>query len=200
MLDHVSADYLANVVVMLRATVGGAIWVPEDEDEAVFYQRCAHKDALIIPASRDVIPLIERLGKDGIQGLVGTTRGLPRPVAQNVFQPQLGDVASLLISSESSGVVIRDICGASWLAASEREVGSICQRAAWIAHVFQGLRLASAEAAGRPLDELNPSELIDWNNFGVDWAALALVLADASVPDRVLEEARGTAPSKTAGR
>src|ERR1700730_3467581 len=100
MLEHVSIDVLANLVVMLRAGIDGAILLSDDDEEARFYEGCIHEEARVISAPPSALQLLDMLEKDGIQGLAAAVRGAKQqPTALNVFQPSLGDTTSLLLLS-----------------------------------------------------------------------------------------------------
>lgn len=100
MLEHVNIEVLANWVAMLRAGVEGAILLSDDNEEARFYQRCIHDEARVVPAAEVALSLLEKMEERGIHGLVATARGVsPPPIAPNVFQPSVGDVASLLLTA-----------------------------------------------------------------------------------------------------
>jgi diguanylate cyclase (GGDEF)-like protein len=181
---------------MLRAGIDGAIWLSDNEDEARFYERCAHEKAQVVSAPDVAIPLLDKLEQLGVHGLVATSRGVPPRAAPNIFQPSLGDVASLLLFSKSSGEVIRDICGNAWLLACEREVGPICRRAAWIARVLWHLRRACAQESVHCLDGGDPSETIDWNTFELAWDRLGPILIGSGLSQGALENSRAVRPSK----
>ncbi|HJT01882.1 MAG TPA: GGDEF domain-containing protein, partial [Terriglobales bacterium] len=173
--------------------VDGAILLSDDNEEGRFYERCVHQDARVVPATRVAVPLLERMEQQGVRGLVATSRGsLPAPEATNVFQPSVGDVASLLLLSKGAAEVMRDTCGNSWIAACEKEIGPICRRASWIARIFHHLR-RMCHNEDKPYLE-HPFAFIDWNNFEVDWGRLQPKLLSNGLSQTAIEIAGGIQP------
>jgi len=195
MYEHVSIDVLANWVSMLRASVDGAIVLSDNDDEARFYDRCVHDEARVVPAPQIAIPLLDKLEQRGLHGLVATFRGSPTvTVASNMFQPSVGDVASLLLLSKRAESAIRDACGAAWLTASEKEIGPICERAAWIAALIQRFRaLCKSENLDHTQDV---AAIIDWNVFEPAWASLAPLLIQRDNSEADLQGLRNTKPER----
>jgi len=48
--EFITLDVLRNVVYMLRADIEGAIWLSDDDEDACFYNRCAHPSARVLSA------------------------------------------------------------------------------------------------------------------------------------------------------
>src|ERR1700730_2239106 len=144
MREQIDLDFLANLVSMLRADIDGAIWLIDDEEEARFYQRCAHNSARIVPAPGVAFRLLEIVERRGVEGVGASVRGLRGPECDriDVFRPYVGDVASLLLGAPSSHPVIEDICGIPWVTASEKQIGPIRPRIVWIARSLSELRRA----------------------------------------------------------
>src|ERR1700722_8333611 len=194
MREYINIDVLANWVLMLRADVDGAIWLSDDGDEARFYERCASPAARVVPVLETAFPLLERVASRGVHGVVATSRcARPRPVAQNVFQPSVGDVASLLLSAKSSAGAIVDICGQAWLTACEKEVGPVCRRAVWIARVIGRVRQLCIEEQVRDVPDL--SGFIDWVAFELSWRQLDPVLIGSGLSRRAIEEVHAIRPA-----
>lgn len=195
MPEPLSIDVLANLVVMMRANVDGAIVLSDDDEEARFYERCAHEQARVIPAFAFAIPLLENMEQRGLHGIVATVRG-GRPPAHmaNAFQPSVGDVVSLLFASEKCNEVIREICGRPWFEASERETGSIQRRTV---HTTRALGLIRQLCLDQHLQcplGLEPPDAINWANFEIDWARLNPVLAANGASAHALAQIRTMQP------
>ena len=135
MREYIDIAFLANLVSMLRADIDGAVWLTDDEEEARFYERCAHDSALVVAAPSAAVHLLDLVNIRGIQGVVASVRGAETAACSrdNVFRPSVGDVTSLLLTSRGFEQAITDICGAPWLKACRKEIGSVLQRAVWIA-------------------------------------------------------------------
>jgi len=189
MRDQLGVDFFANSVSMLRASVDGAIWLVDDEDEASFYEKCAHDKALVLLTHGLALQLLEVVEQRGIEGVIACPRGCQGPDGErgNVFRPSTGDIASLLLVSRSFDLVIEDICGTAWLTASEKQVGSIRHRVVWIARVLQQLRQECRAEKPSPLDR-DVCELIRWDVFEVNWEGIRATLADNALTPIALEE------------
>jgi diguanylate cyclase (GGDEF)-like protein len=197
MREHVNIEVLANWVSMLRASVDGAILLSDDDDEARFYEGCAHEQATVIPATGVAVPLLDKMEQRGVHGLVAAVRGLPTsPTAPNMFQPALGDVASLLLFAKSSDRVIRDACGNAWLMACEKEVGPIANRVVSIARLLDSVRLKCEEEHVAYVDDQEPSKFIDWKTFELDWGRLSAILEPKGLSQVAIQQVRNLEPGK----
>jgi diguanylate cyclase (GGDEF)-like protein len=197
MHEYISIEVLLNWVSMLRADVNGAIWLSDDADETFFYLNCAHETATVIPAPQVAVSVLRRVEERGLQGVVATSRGKQPPHdAPNVFQPSLGDVASLLMLSKAFDKVATEVCGNPWLTACQKEVGQIRQRVMWIARVIEGLRQVCAREGVHPPDTSDPCNLIDWSTFEPAWDRLSPVLITNGLSKEALKEIQAMRPSK----
>src|SRR5216684_5838472 len=134
MREFIDRGVLANLISMLRADVKGAIWLADADDEARFYQQCAHTHARVVPARGNALALLADTRSRGIAGVVASVRGVPRIGRDdNVFQPDVGDVASLALQSNACEKVLREVAGPEWWRAAEGEVVSIAERAVSVA-------------------------------------------------------------------
>lgn len=138
MREFVDLDVLANWVSMLRADIDGAVWLSDDDEEARFYEKCAHSTARVLCVPNAAVRLLGTVTDRGIEGVIAAVRGIDNPAGTrgNVFRPSLGDVASLLLTSKASEQVIKDVCGGPWLNACEKQVGPVLHRAVWVARIF----------------------------------------------------------------
>jgi diguanylate cyclase (GGDEF)-like protein len=191
MREHISVDVLANWVVMLRADVDGAILLSDDDNEARFYERCIHERSRVVPAQDIALPLLDRVELRGIRGVVATLRGTgPYRNSPNVFRPFFGDVASLLLFSKSSDGVIGDVCGHPWLVACEKEVGPIRKRVAAIARLLQEARRVCLEECLAEPCFSDPSEIVEWSSFQLDWDRLDPILLSSGLAKEQLDQLR----------
>jgi len=149
MREYIGLDILANWVSMLRADTDGAIWLADDDEEARFYQGCAHPLARVVPAPSLSLQLLEIVRARGIEGVVAAVRGAASVEGsqENIFRPDLGDVASTLLTARSCERAILDICGVPWLMACEKEVGPVQARAVWIARQLEQVREMCSDKA-----------------------------------------------------
>lgn len=194
MRDFVNVDDLANWVSMLRSQVRGAIWLPQTDSEARFYERLAHPVAQVMPAAASVRRLAASVSARGVRGVVATVRRVVdrESLPESVFCPAIGDVASLLVLSSSFEDVIRDSCGTNWVRALEGEVGSIKCRAVFVARA-----LDSAISAGfvRADDYEQFWELVDWNSMTVKADGLA-AMCGGWLPEGIAETCDETSDPK----
>src|SRR6185503_14249584 len=104
MRDQVGLDFFANLVSMLRASIDGAIWLVDDEDEAGFYEKCAHDKALVLCSPGLALQLLEVVERRGVEGVIACVRGSRTTERErgNVFRPSRGDIASLLLVSQNA--------------------------------------------------------------------------------------------------
>ena len=192
MQEHISLAVLVNWASMLRADIDGAVWLADDEEEARFYERCAHRSARVIPAQNVALRLLRTLEGTGIQGIVAVVRTAQeqQPFRDNVFRPSVGDVASLLLASKSYDRVIIDICGSRWSKAVEKEIGSVQGRVVWIARQLQRLRQACIDARTAPFDVTGLTEYIRWDNLEVGWDRVTEFLAHGGLARAALDDVR----------
>src|SRR5580658_8623119 len=113
MREYVDIEFLANLVSMLRADIDGAVLLADDEEEARFYERYVHSSARVVAAPKAAASLLGALDQRGIEGVAAAVRGpaMPGAARENVFRPALGDVASLLVTSDGSHQAMMDVCG-----------------------------------------------------------------------------------------
>jgi len=180
---------------MLRADIDGAVLLVDDEEEARFYERCVHRTARVVAAPSMAVPLLGALDGRGIEGVVAAIRGpaILKGAQDNVFRPSLGDVASLLLTSEGFKQVMVDVCGTPWLTACEKQVGPALHRAVWIAQLFAKLRVACNIGTPGPLGIGRFLELIRWDTFELAWDLVGSILPSDSASSKELEELRATA-------
>jgi diguanylate cyclase (GGDEF)-like protein len=190
MRDYTDLEVLANLVMMLRSSVRGAIWLGDDDEEAPFYDRCRHQTAQVIPAFGRALSLLDAVDARGIRGVVAAVRRAHVP-ALNVFRPSVGDVASLLIASESFPRVMEDTAGAPWCAACEHQVGPLRGAVAKIGYAVALLR-HGMEGAGilEPPIEETMENVINWEEFSLDWDRAAAWCQDIGVPMATVQHAR----------
>src|ERR1700686_2396737 len=103
MREYLDLSVLANWVCMLRSDVDGAIWIADDDEEARFYERCAHHSGRVVSAPTVAVGLLQNVELRGAQGVIATVRSAIhlRDGVENIFRPSVGDVASLLVLSRS---------------------------------------------------------------------------------------------------
>jgi diguanylate cyclase (GGDEF)-like protein len=193
MREYLDLCVLANWVCMLRSDVDGAIWIADDEEEARFYERCAHHSGRVVPAPTVAVGLLQRVELRGAQGVVATVRAPSHPQdgAENVFRPSVGDVASLLVLSRSWDYVTAEVCGPSWLRACEREVGSIRTRGVSIACSLEALSQACLQEALPPVDLLGQlAEVIRWDTLDLAWDHASTILSAGGLSLAAIERVR----------
>jgi len=173
MKSHIDLAILANWVSMLRADVDGAIWLSDDLVEGRFYERLGNKKSRVVPSPGLARELLSDVEARGTAGVVATVReGAVETLPENVFRPGLGDVASILVASDACERVLKEIVGANWLKACEKEIGSLRHRTILLTWVIMKIAIQS----GRSLAEAAPSvaSLIDWERFELSQTALSL--------------------------
>lgn len=146
MRDQIGVETLANWVSMLRADIDGAILLADDDSEGQFYEKCSHQTARVVPSPSVALQLFERIKARNVAGVVAAVSG-PRALGELpecVFQPSLGDVASLLLSSKCCEEVLVEIGGSAWLKACDKEIGTCSLvdhviRLAWSLHIVSAL-------------------------------------------------------------
>jgi hypothetical protein len=107
MRDLLDIDMVANWVSMLRADVDGAIVLVDSDSEGQFYEKCTHQAARVVSSPNAALRLLQQVQARHIAGVVAAVTG---PVHKqghpdSVFQPALGDVASILLASASCEMV-----------------------------------------------------------------------------------------------
>ncbi|CRI63825.1 putative Diguanylate cyclase [Thiocapsa sp. KS1] len=163
MKDLIDIDVLTNWVSMLRAEIDGAILLADDDREGPFYEKCAHEKARVVPSAAVARRLLERIQMRQVAGVVAVVSAT-RPevdVAASVFQPSLGDIASLLLCSKCCEGVLEEIGGAAWVRACDKEVGSLTDRVVALAWSLQQFFVSE----GVSLAQAAVSSLIDWSTL-----------------------------------
>jgi diguanylate cyclase (GGDEF)-like protein len=188
MRDHVNIDVFINWASMLRADVDGAILVIDDEEEARFYETLIHKSARIVPAFQLAPTLIEELTKTGVQGVVAVLRGVRNTgsVGSNIFCPAIGDAASLLLASTNCERVIADVCGAAWVKAGEKEIGSLLERVVLMTRVFEQIRSEFFQKVGRSLNIEAFVKGLNWSSFELDSDGLRSIFGEHDCSEAAL--------------
>lgn len=195
MLSEFEPVMSANLVMMLRADVDGAIWLVDDQEEGRFYERVAHEKGRVVPAFGSAVDVLRLVVERGAEGVICLPRKMTLAVAgMPIYWPDLGDVASLLVVSRGADRVLGEIGGAAWLTACGREIGPILQRAAYLATVLEHL---SSDGLVRE-DQL--AELVDWRSMCVDWQVASRQLTDSESMEKTIEEARALVPSDDLAR
>lgn len=173
MKAYVNSTILANLVSMLRADVDGAIWLIDDDREGRFYEKCAHPSSRVVNSQGVALELLDIVQGRGTAGVVAAIRGSRYRSQENVFLPSLGDVASILLVSESWDRVLEEVTGGSWHKASEKEIGPLSDRSVKIAWLVERLLLPGM------LEELE--RFIDWNSLDLSPQAINEVLGVEAV-------------------
>jgi diguanylate cyclase (GGDEF)-like protein len=196
MREYLDLSVLANWVCMLRSDVDGAIWIADDDEEARFYERCAHQSGRVVPAPTFAVGLLQRVELRGAQGVIATVHRAShwQDGAENVFRPSVGDVASLLVLSRSWDQVISETCGSAWLRASEREVGPIRNRSVSIACSLEAINQAFLLEALPPVDLLGQlAEVIQWDTLDLAWDRISTMLLAGGLSLAAIERIRSEA-------
>ena len=167
MRDQIGVDTLANWVSMLRADIDGAILLADDDSEGQFYEKCSHQTARVVPSPSVALQLFERIKARKVAGVVAAVSS-PRArddLPECVFQPSLGDVASLLLSSKCCEQALVEIGGSAWLKACDKEINA-CSL------IDQAIRLAWSLDLVSALEHIHfaPAEAESY----VDWTTLSL--------------------------
>jgi diguanylate cyclase (GGDEF)-like protein len=170
MRSAMEPDVLANWVSMLRADVVGAIWLPDDDEEARFYQRIAHRDARIVPTVGSALALLHIVEQRGVKGVVAVVRmtEMGEVSHSSVFYPAVGDVASLLLQSTAFDLVVEDTCGTPWVNAFVKANGSLALRSLGIASVFTKVRQWTIEHARSTPTDMDLWATVDWSDSRID--------------------------------
>ena len=166
MREYVSLDVLANWVTMMRADVRGAIWLPDDNGEARFYEQCSHSHARVVPAAKVATQLLERVRSRGVRGVVAVVRGANEIASaeSGVLRPGIGDIASLLLLSAGYERVLRDLCGSAWFTACSQTLGDLRLRAVVAVRRTQS---TYERRHGRPNISVPLQEVVDLINWDV---------------------------------
>lgn len=170
MRDSINPDILTNWVSMMRADIDGAILLADDEDEGRFYERCKHGKARIVPSPNVAISLLHNAQRRGVRGVVALVRGhsTTEALPESVFQPELGDVASLLLTSTCISPSLEQIVGPNWMRACEKEIGNLPARAVSLAWLI--FRCDLMRNVPSTPDLLN--SIIDWEKFDLHTPAI----------------------------
>ncbi|MDQ2774519.1 MAG: GGDEF domain-containing protein [Acidobacteriota bacterium] len=193
MREYIDPSVLANWVNMLRSDVDGAIWLVDNDDEAQFYELCAHNDARVVPSSGNALNILNILEQRGTAGVVASlrvTQQRPTPKQHNVFVPSLGDVASLLIASGAFDRVVGNLCGRVWMTACRKDIGEFKERAVSLTwHLDKiGSTLIAYGVVVNELSEL--LSLVDWNELELNSKAAQEYFDALQVPTEALELSR----------
>src|SRR5688500_15950408 len=97
----------ANMVMMMRADVDGAIWLVDDDEEGRFYETAAHERGRVVPAFGSAAAVLRLVAERGLEGVFAVVRA-PAEEAEvpAVFRPDVGDVASMLLMARSADRVL----------------------------------------------------------------------------------------------
>jgi diguanylate cyclase (GGDEF)-like protein len=193
MREYIGIAFLTNMISLLRAGTDGAIWLTDDEEEARFYERCAHPNARVVAAPGFAERLLELADSHRIKGIVATVcRGKAANCANDqVFRLSVGDVASLLLISSGFEQALNDIGGEPWLMACQKEIGSILQRSVGIACVVAGLRTACSNEGLDPPDFGDFVTAVNWETFEADWDSLRSILLNTGLSDAAIKKLSG---------
>lgn len=163
MREYIGIDTIANTVCMLRVAVEGALWLVDREDEACFYERCAHTKSRVIPSPHVAIAALDCIEKRGIQGVVAAISGRRRVNhgRRNVFQTHFGDVASLLLVSPCFERGLEHIAGVPWVLAFEKLCGPVGPHLISVAWALEQVK----DKYGEGIDSAaaTTDTLVDWN-------------------------------------
>lgn len=165
MREYIGVDVLTNLVSMLRADIDGAILLSDDDTEARFYEKCSHEVARVVPSHSVALQLLERIKARNVAGVVATVSNSQAvaDLPNGVFQPSLGDVASLLLSSKCCEQALLEIGGAPWLKACDKEspAGSLIDRAVLLGWALDLTSTAEQKAFSPSMAE----SYIDWSSL-----------------------------------
>jgi hypothetical protein len=137
-----------------------------------------------VPSPSVALQLLERIKARNVAGVVAAVRSSRAldELPECVFQPSLGDVASLLVSSKRCEQVLLEIGGNAWLKACDKEIGTC----SIIDHV---IRLAWSLDSLSALDRTRRSPTAAESY--VDWTTLSLL------DDRIASDFGQSAVEKT---
>lgn len=187
MRDLISPEMSVNMVMMMRASVDGAIILADDPGEGQLLELGAHKSSRVVPAFGSAVLVLKEMYGRGVAGVVGVS-GAPNVVpGLPVFAPSLGDLMSRVILSQSADRVLGEIGGATWLAACGSEIGELLPRAVLVARALTeaGLVPASGVPESRTL-----LDQIEWRSFTLKTAKMGQWPADDGV-DRNIAHCSG---------
>ena len=154
---------------MLRADIDGAILLVDCEVEGQFYEKCTHSAARVVPSPRTALPLLAMVQSRHISGVVAATSQFsPETILPPaVFQPNLGDIASLLVGSSCADRTIEEIGGAAWFKASSKDMGSLIDRLTALAWIIHNERPNAQE----PLAVGGSTKLVNWSTLEPTFAS-----------------------------
>jgi diguanylate cyclase (GGDEF)-like protein len=175
MFPEFNNDMSANLVMMMRADVDGAIWLVDDDEEGRFYETAANDRGRVVPAFGSAGAVLDLVTERGLEGVFAVVRA-PKEEgdAPAVFRPDVGDVASMLLTARSADRVLGEIGGAAWLSAAGRDIGGILPRAILIARRLEHL------LGGNPVTDERVAVTIDWQAADVNWDLGAHILGATS--------------------
>ncbi len=180
MRSQMDFDVLSNWVSMLRAEIDGAILLSNEDSEGRFYEKCVHPSSRVVPSPGVACQLLTHVKQRGIDGLVATIRVSDAKDGchlDDIFWPGLGDVASLLLVSESSERIIEELTGTPWFKSAEKEVGSLRDRAISISWIFEKM-LQFISIQSHPF---SIEDFIDWKEFDFSDSAAKSNFGDDAV-------------------
>jgi hypothetical protein len=170
MRQYINSDVIVNTVSMLASSRDGAIWISDCGEDAKFYEaRCADKRTAVLAAPNEASNVLRLVTTRGIEGVVATVSDTQMNLAEHEFRLSGGDVATLLVYSESFLRILTSIVGRRWLEASDRVTGNFRERAESIAHSLRLIRGSLGIAFNDLAAELALTErLISWPSFSLD--------------------------------
>jgi diguanylate cyclase (GGDEF)-like protein len=193
MREYLDASVFFNWVVMLRADIDGAIWLADDDEEGRFYERCAHPSGRVVPTPKIAVEVLRHVAENGTKGVVATVRHVfdeQQGISGSIFRPSIGDVASLLVLSQSCIRVIEGIGGVAWLRVCEKDVGSIRSKAIAVACFLERLGEACTSAGVAALSPGDFANYIAWDALDVDWLRVGEYFQDRGLSMNILEGIR----------
>jgi diguanylate cyclase (GGDEF)-like protein len=175
MLEFIGQDVLVNMIAMLRADIDGAILIANESDDARFYEtRCTSEKSRVVPAPGLALQVLHAVETRGIKGVVATVNRDINARHTNVFRPGAGDIASMLIASESCVPVLANIAGRPWMNAADRLGKPPREQAAHVTRVLNAIRsILIAEGKRAPDPEAMLERIVNWNLFDIDWAVVS---------------------------
>jgi len=170
-LGFINQDIVVNMISMLRANLDGAILIANESDDARFYEsRCTNDDSYVVPAYSYALQVLHAVEARGIKGVVATVNRDVTPRRANVFRPGVGDIASMLVASESCAPVLGEIAGRSWINAADRLGKPPREQAAHVTRVIGAIRnIFIAHGKSAPDTKAMLERIVNWNLFEVDW-------------------------------
>lgn len=125
MEEFITIDYFANLICMMRAGIDGAILLVNNRNDEEFFALVTSPQTYVVVCP-DVLLAVLKIIKDrGYLGIAAAISQGKTHREDDVFESDLGDTTSILLTSNNVAQTIEQITGLEWSRSVKKEFDSI---------------------------------------------------------------------------